>query len=62
MGIINNTPQGTAHLTTDISAALETRFKGRCPWKKGRPMLLQTLEAVGRAQPVALDGAVGWRA
>ena len=43
-------------------AALEARFKGRGPWKKGLPMLLQTLEAVGRAQPVALEGAVGWRA
>ena len=43
-------------------ASLESRFKGRGPWKKGLPILLQTLEALGRAQQVELDGAVGWRA
>lgn len=43
-------------------ASMESRFKGRGPWKKGLPMLLQTLEALGRAQRVELDGAVGWRA
>ncbi|MDO8250851.1 MAG: class I SAM-dependent DNA methyltransferase [Rhodoferax sp.] len=43
-------------------AALEARFKGRGPWKKGLPLLLQTLEAVGRAQRVDSDGEVGWRA
>ena len=42
--------------------ALEAHFKGRGPWKKGLPMLLQTLEALGRAQPVALGDAVAWRA
>ena len=29
--------------------AIEARFKGRGPWKKGLPMLLQTLEVLGRA-------------
>ncbi|SDM54384.1 Type II restriction/modification system, DNA methylase subunit YeeA [Oryzisolibacter propanilivorax] len=43
-------------------ADLEARFKGRGPWKKGLPLLLQTLEALGRAQAVALPGGVAaWR-
>ena len=42
--------------------ALEAHFKGRGPWKKGLPTLLQTLEALGRAQAVAVDGGVAWRA
>ena len=33
-------------------AALEARFKGRGPWKKSLPTLLQTLEALGRAYAV----------
>ncbi|MNY74824.1 hypothetical protein D3C86_2139410 [compost metagenome] len=41
--------------------AIAARFKGRGPWKKGLPTLLQTLEALGRAQAVASDGEVGWR-
>lgn len=43
-------------------SAIEAAFKGRGPWKKGLPTLLATLEALGRAQPVALaDGGQGWR-
>jgi len=42
-------------------AAIETRFKGRGPWKKSLPTLLATLEALGRAQAVALEGAPAWR-
>ena len=42
--------------------ALEAHFKGRGPWKKGLPTVLQTLEALGRAQAVAVDGGVAWRA
>ena len=42
-------------------AAIEARFKGRGPWKKSLPTLLQTLEALGRAQAVATDGEVAWR-
>ena len=38
-------------------ATIESAFKGKGPWKKGLPRILQTLEALGRAQPV--DG--GWR-
>mgnify|MGYP000387854594 CR=1 FL=1 len=41
--------------------AIEARFKGRGPWKKGLPTLLQTLEALGRAQAVAVDGDMAWR-
>ena len=43
-------------------AALEAHFKGRGPWKRGLPTLLQTLEALGRAQAVAVDGGLAWRA
>ena len=42
-------------------SALEARFKSRGPWKKGLPTLLQTLEALGRAQAVATGGEVAWR-
>jgi len=41
--------------------AIEAHFKGRGAWKKSLPTLLATLEALGRAQAVALDGEVGWR-
>ena len=43
-------------------AAIEARFKGRGPWKRGLPTLLSTLEALGRAQCVPLDGVSAWRA
>ncbi|WP_342720285.1 DNA methyltransferase [Acidovorax sp. FHTAMBA] len=42
-------------------SAIEARFKGRGPWKKGLPTLLQTLEALGRAQAVAGGGVTAWR-
>lgn len=43
-------------------AAIEARFKGRGPWKKSLPTLLQTLEALGRAQGVpAAQGGPAWR-
>ena len=42
-------------------SAIELRFKGRGPWKKSLPTLLQTLEALGRARAVATDGEVAWR-
>lgn len=42
-------------------AAIEARFKGRGPWKKGLPTLLQTLEALGRAQAVATEDGAAWR-
>jgi hypothetical protein len=37
--------------------AIEARFKGRGPWKKGLPRILETLEALGRARR---EGD-GWR-
>ena len=43
--------------------ALEQCFKGRGPWKKGLPLLLQTLEALGRAQRTQHSqerGAIAW--
>jgi hypothetical protein len=36
------------------------RFKGR--GKKNLPVLLQTLEALGRAQRQEMDGVTTWRA
>ncbi len=36
---------------------IETRFKGKGPWKKGLPRILETLEALGRARR---EGD-GWR-
>lgn len=38
--------------------ALEAHFKGRGPWKKGLPTLLQTLETLGRAQAVQAEGGM----
>ena len=38
-------------------ATIEARFKGRGPWKKGLPRILETLEALGRARR---EGD-GWR-
>lgn len=32
--------------------AIEVRFKGKGPWKKGLPLLLQTLQALDRAWPI----------
>ena len=37
--------------------AIEARFKGRGPWKKSLPRILETLEALGRARR---EGD-GWR-
>jgi hypothetical protein len=37
--------------------AIEAAFKGKGPWKKGLPRLLDTLEALGRARQ---EGG-GWR-
>ena len=36
---------------------IEARFKGKGPWKKGLPRILETLEALGRARR---EGD-GWR-
>jgi hypothetical protein len=39
-------------------AEIEARFKGRGPWKRSLPRILETLEALGRARR---EGG-GWRA
>jgi hypothetical protein len=36
-------------------SALEASFKGRGPWKKSLPRILETLEALGRARRVGAD-------
>ena len=38
-------------------SAIEAGFKGKGPWKKGLPRILETLEALGRARR---EGE-GWR-
>ena len=42
--------------------AIEARFKGKGPWKKGLPRILETLEALGRARREETDGTEVWRA
>ena len=51
-----------AHLLASAGAALsladlEASFKGKGPWKKGLPRILETLQALGRARR---EGD-GWR-
>ncbi len=40
-------------------AAIEARFKGKGPWKKGLPRILETLEALGRARREENNGWLG---
>jgi hypothetical protein len=58
--------RAVALLLTQASRALtlpeiEARFKGRGAWKKTLPTLLQTLEALGRAQRTDTPRATAWR-
>ena len=53
----------TAQLLASAGTALslpeiEASFKGKGPWKKGLPRILETLEALGRAR----REDEGWRA
>jgi hypothetical protein len=41
---------------------IEARFKGKGPWKKGLPRILETLEALGRARREGEGVEQGWRA
>lgn len=43
-------------------AQIEAHFTGRGAWKKTLPTLLQTLQALGRAQQTEQRGHVAWRA
>ena len=43
-------------------SALEASFKGKGPWKKGLPRILETLEALGRARRVEAAAGVLWQA
>ena len=43
-------------------ADIEARFKGRGPWKKSLPTLLQTLEALGRAHARGSHSEPAWSA
>ena len=42
-------------------ADIESRFKGRGPWKRSLPRILETLEALGRARKEEVGGKVLWR-
>ena len=59
--------RAVAQVLTSASAALTlpelaAHFTSRGAWKKSLPRILDTLEALGRAQPVVSDGEVRWRA
>jgi hypothetical protein len=43
-------------------AEIEACFKGRGPWKKSLPRILETLEALGRARREEAGGTETWRA
>ena len=56
---VSATAQLLASATTALSLAdIEASFKGKGPWKKGLPRILETLEALGRAR----REDEGWRA
>ena len=42
-------------------ADIESRFKGRGPWKRSLPRILETLEALGRARKEEVGGKILWR-
>ena len=42
--------------------AVAAHFKGRGPWKKSLPTLLQTLEALGRVRSVTTGDVIAWQA
>ena len=57
-----------ANLLANANTALSmieiaAQFKGKGPWKKGLPRILETLEALGRARREGGDGVAneGWR-
>ena len=56
---VSATAQLLASATTALSPQkIEAIFKGKGPWKKGLPRILETIEALGRARR---EGE-GWRA
>ena len=65
----NNMPlqvSATAQLLASAGTALslseiEASFKGKGPWKKGLPRILETLEALGRVRREENDGSGSWR-
>lgn len=67
MNIRLHTVRALAQVLTSQSGALtvddiEASFKGRGPWKKSLPRILETLKALGRARREEIDGKEGWRA
>ena len=51
-----------SHSCTLTVPEIEARFKGKGPWKKGLPRILETLEALGRARREETGGTEIWRA
>ena len=65
-GTLPEQVRAVAQILASAPAALplseiEARFKGKGPWKKGLPRILETLEALGRARQVSTDATVRWR-
>ena len=59
---ISAVAQLLTHATTALTLPqIEAAFKGKGPWKKSLPVLLQTLEALGRAQRSEIEGITSWR-
>jgi hypothetical protein len=55
--------QVLSHSTAALTLAqIEASFSGAGNMKKSLPTLLQTLAALGRAQPIETDGSTVWRA
>ena len=69
-GTLPEQVRAVAHVLSTAPAAmpltaLEASFKGKGPWKKGLPRILETLEALGRARRLigeATDAGVLWQA
>jgi hypothetical protein len=59
--------RAVADVVTNSATALDVdavaaHFKGRGPWKKSLPTLLQTLEALGRVRSVTTGDVIAWQA
>ena len=66
-GTLPEQVRAVAHVLSTATAAmpltaLEASFKGKGPWKKGLPRILETLEALGRARRVEGDADSLWQA
>lgn len=56
----NGRPAGVGRVGESAADALADHFKGRGPWKKRLPQIIDTLEALGRACKAPGTGATRW--